>query len=89
MGQAEFIKSLVKKSIHTANYKKMLGLLRQIRIDAGLRQADLAELLHRDQTFVSKYETGERRLDLLEVREICTVIEMPFIEFVKRLERIL
>lgn len=79
----------MKKTIHTANYKKLLALLRQIRIDADLRQDDLAKLIHKDQTFISKYETGERRLDVLEVREICKALKIPFIEFVRRLEQTL
>jgi transcriptional regulator with XRE-family HTH domain len=85
--QWEFINWLVKKTIHSANHKKLLAVLKQVRIEAGLRQADLARLLQKDQTFVSKYETGERRLDILEVRDICKALGMSLIEFTKRLEQ--
>jgi DNA-binding transcriptional regulator YiaG len=40
--------------------------LRQVRLDAGLTQADLAERLNKPQSFVAKVETQERRLDLIE-----------------------
>jgi transcriptional regulator with XRE-family HTH domain len=53
------------KSIGTSEQKRLLELLRRIRLDAGLRQVDLAERLGQPQSFVSKYELGERRLDLL------------------------
>jgi len=39
------------------------------------------------QSLVSKYESGERRLDILEVREVCQALEVPFPEFAKRLEK--
>src|SRR5438093_1435137 len=45
-------------------------LLRQIRQSAGLRQQDLAAHIGEPQSFVSKYESGERRLDVLHLRQI-------------------
>jgi len=79
----------VRKSIHTPQHKRLLTLLRQIRTDAGLTQADLAKRIHKDQTFVSKYESGERRLDVLELREICAVVGVALPDFARRLEKIL
>ena len=64
----------------------LLDLLKAIRLDAGLRQEDLAAKLRKPQSFVSKYETGERRLDLLEVRRICAACGLKLTEFVRRLE---
>jgi len=61
-------------------------LLRRCRLEAGLRQADLARRLGQPQSFVSKYETGERRIDVSELREICLALEIPLSEFVRRLE---
>ena len=71
------------------NQKALLSLLRQIRIDAGLRQVDMANALGMPQSVVSKYESGERRLDLLELRQICAVTGISLHEFVARLERML
>lgn len=77
----------VRKSIHTPHNRRLLSLLRKVRTDAGLTQADLAARVHKDQTFVSKYETGERRLDLIELREICSALGITLSEFVRRLEK--
>jgi transcriptional regulator with XRE-family HTH domain len=63
------------------------ALLRQLRSDAGLTQAQLAARLHRDQAFVSKYESGERRLDILELREVCRATETDFSRFIRRLDQ--
>ncbi len=65
----------------------LLQLLRQVRLDAGLRQEDLAQVLGRKQAYVSKYELGERRLDLLELIAVCDAVGLPFPEFAKRFEK--
>jgi len=66
--------------------KRFLSLLRQIRVEAGLRQGDLARKLGEPQSFVSRCESGERRLDLLELREICSAVGVSLADFVERLE---
>jgi len=66
--------------------KRFLSLLRQMRLDAGLRQADLARRLGEPQSFVSRCESGERRLDVLELREICAALGVSLGDFVERLE---
>jgi transcriptional regulator with XRE-family HTH domain len=66
--------------------QRLLVLLRQMRQDAGLRQADLARKIGQPQSFVSKYESGERRLDILELRAICTAAGVSLSDFVRRLE---
>jgi len=45
-------------------------LLRDLRMEAGLRQSDLAATIGRPQSFVSEYEAGQRRLDLVELRAV-------------------
>jgi transcriptional regulator with XRE-family HTH domain len=74
------------KSLFTPEHRKLRELLRQVRLGCGLRQQDLAKKLGQPQSFVSKYEVGERRLDLLEVRNICLALGIPLREFVERLE---
>ena len=76
----------MSKSIHTPEQKELEALLRQVRQEAGLTQGALAERLNRPQTFVSKYELGERRLDLLQLRQICRAVGVTLEEFVRRLE---
>jgi transcriptional regulator with XRE-family HTH domain len=52
-----------------------------------MRQVDLAEALGEPQSYVSRYESGERRLDLLELREVCNALKLPIAEFVRRFEK--
>ncbi len=77
----------MRPSIGTAEHKRLVALLRQIRVDAGLTQVDLAKRLREPQAFVSRYETGERRLDLLELREVCRAVGVSLKEFVRRFEK--
>ncbi|WP_334068215.1 helix-turn-helix domain-containing protein [Nereida ignava] len=67
-------------------HKTLFNLLKELRVNAGLRQVDLAKKLRVPQSMISKYEVGERRLDLLEVREICSVLEISLVDFIKQLE---
>ena len=80
------INASVKKATYLAQRKRLLALLRETRTKAGLTQAELASRLHRDQTFVSKYETGERRLDILELRDVCRALSIDFKDFVGALD---
>ena len=74
------------KSIYTPEHQRLRALLRQTRLDAGLRQSDVAERLGRPQSFVSKYESGERRLDLVELRQVCEVLGVALVDFVRLLQ---
>lgn len=77
---------LMEKSIFTEHQERLQELLRQVRVDAGLRQVDLARRIGQPQSFVSKYESGERRLDLLELRQICQAVDLTLEELVRRFE---
>ncbi len=72
------------KRIVTCREDDLQGLLCTVRLDAGLTQAALAARLGRPQSFVSKYESGERRLDLVELEEICSALNVELTDFVKR-----
>jgi len=63
-------------STHHADYQVLLSLLKAARGRADLTQVALAEKLGATQTFVSKYERGERRLDLVELVEICEMMSI-------------
>jgi len=64
----------VEKSIYSAEYQQLCTLLRQLRRAEGLTQVDVAERLNVPQSFVSKYESGERRLDVVELRHVAEAI---------------
>jgi transcriptional regulator with XRE-family HTH domain len=74
------------KSIYTAEYAELLMLLREARQTAHLSQVQLAERLGQSQSFVSKVEAGDRRLDLIQLRTICRVLGVSLSSFVARLE---
>jgi transcriptional regulator with XRE-family HTH domain len=66
--------------------KVFLRLLRRVRIEAKLTQAELARILGVTQARISKYEQGERRIDMLELKTICDAIKLPLAEFARRFE---
>jgi transcriptional regulator with XRE-family HTH domain len=69
--------------------QKLQELLRQLRVDAGLRQIDVARELGLPQSMVSKYEIGERRLDMLEIRDLCRLFGIGLLDFVKKFEELM
>lgn len=62
------------------------ALLRELREESGHRQIDVAKALGIHQSMVSKYEVGERRLDILELRALCRFFDITIAEFMNRFE---
>lgn len=76
------------RSTHHPNYQTLLTLLRDVRERAGATQLALAEGLGNTQTFVSKVERGERRIDVVEFIEICEALGAdPIATFREYLQR--
>ncbi len=75
------------KDIADEDYEKLQNLLRAVRTEAGVTQAGLAGKLGVPQSVVSKYESGERRLDVVELRQVCLALQLPVVDFVRRLEK--
>lgn len=69
-----------RKSIHDRGYQVLVTALRAARRRAKVTQIELSERLKADQSFVSRYERAERRLDVVEVRTICEALEIDFVE---------
>ncbi|MFT3851921.1 MAG: helix-turn-helix transcriptional regulator [Ilumatobacteraceae bacterium] len=72
------------RTIYTADHVRLIALLRSYRERAGLRQVDLAERLDRPQSFVSDYERGQRRLDLIELDAVCNALGISVVTVVRR-----
>jgi DNA-binding transcriptional regulator YiaG len=72
---SDFIFICVTKSVFTKEYQLFLCLLIDLREQKGLSQRELSKKLKRVQTYVSKYERGERRLDVVEFLEIVKTLE--------------
>lgn len=64
--------------------RRYASLLRRVREEAKLTQAQLAQRLGQTQSYVSKCENGEQRLDLVELEDVCKAIGLPLAEFVRR-----
>ena len=67
-------------------YRLFLERLRQARLDSGLTQAQAGKLIRRDQTFISKCESGERRVDFIELRELAKIYNKPLEFFAEGLD---
>jgi transcriptional regulator with XRE-family HTH domain len=76
----------VDKSITSRQYSLFLRELRAARKQAGITQFELAVRIGESQSFVSKCERGERRLDIIEVRAFCAAFGLPFPTFIDTLE---
>ncbi len=64
--------------------QKLQDLIRTLRLEAGLTQAELAKRLGRPQSFVSKYENGERQLDFVELHDVCVALNLRIGDFAKK-----
>jgi len=85
----DFNLELVKKSLNRKEHKTLLEQLYRLRLSSGLRQCDLADKLNAPQSFISKIESGERRIDLIELRDICIALGSNLTEFINEFERAL
>ena len=61
------------RSPHSVRYRRMLRRLREARVQAGLTQVEAAAALRKPQSFVSKCESGERRIDVIELEDFATL----------------
>ncbi len=79
----------MEKSIFTQDYTLFLSLLRKARKVTRLTQEQVAERLQQTQSFVSKCERGERRIDVIELRAFCQAIGIPLEDFIQQLKDVL
>jgi transcriptional regulator with XRE-family HTH domain len=63
----------LEKSLHSPPYSRLLELLKESRRGAGLTQLEAARLLGKPQSFISKCESGERRVDVVELIAFCRI----------------
>lgn len=78
----------MEKSIYSKEYSLFIEELRKAREEKGLTQTEVAERLGRTQSFVSKVERSERRIDVVEVRAFCSAIGISFPEFIRSIDKI-
>ena len=73
----------MKKSRHSKKYAHLLSRLRQARKDARLTQTDVAKKFGTHASFVSKVESGERRIDVVELADFCRVYGISLSRFIQ------
>ncbi|MCP3981508.1 MAG: helix-turn-helix transcriptional regulator [bacterium] len=71
----------MSSSVHTSRYRRFLERLRKARREAKLTQVEVAEELEQPQSFVSKCESGERRVDAVELKAFAVLYGRPVTYF--------
>lgn len=74
------------KTLYSEEYAVVLRVLQAAREEAGLTQQQLALRLGETQSFVSKVERGERRLDIVELRRVSHALGLSFLKLAQRIE---
>jgi len=74
------------KTIHRPEYDVLRAMVRGLREGAGITQTEMSARLGRSQSFVSDIERGVRRLDILELRDICQLAGRDFSDFARELD---
>ncbi|MDB5580359.1 MAG: Helix-turn-helix domain protein [Bradyrhizobium sp.] len=75
----------MRKGISDVRYRQMLAMLISARRNAGLNQAEVARRLGKPQQFVSRYELGERRLDVFEFIDVAETLGLDGFAEIKKL----
>lgn len=76
----------MEKSIYTDEYSAVVQLLKELRKSAGVTQVQMAEKLGQSQSLFSKYERGELRLDVIQLRTVAQTLGLTLVEFAAMLE---
>ena len=73
----------MNKSVYTKDYKEIIERLKIARIEAGLAQQEVADKLGKPQSYISKIESGERRLDVAEMKKFASIYKKDTNYFLK------
>lgn len=66
------------KSIFDEEYRRLIKRLKQTRLNSGLSQKDLSDLLGHSQSYISKIEQGQIRLDVVQLKQIAKALKINF-----------
>ncbi|MHB8276464.1 MAG: helix-turn-helix domain-containing protein [Candidatus Humimicrobiaceae bacterium] len=73
----------MKKSIYSNDYNYLTKQLRNARIEAGLNQKEVANKLNRTQSYISKIESGQLRIDVIQLKELAELYKKDLDYFLK------
>jgi transcriptional regulator with XRE-family HTH domain len=68
---------VLRNEEHADRYRDLLVTLKTARLQAGLSQSEVAERLSKPQSYISKCESGERRIDVIELLELASIYGKP------------
>lgn len=71
-----------KKTIYSKEHQRLVGLLIKAREEAKLRQEDIAAKLGRTQSYISKIEAGQRRVDIVQLQVLAKIYKKPLKYFI-------
>lgn len=72
------------KSIYSKEYRKTIERLEKARQEAGLKQNEVAKKLGKPQSYISKIERGERRIDIIELKELAKIYKKDLNFFIRK-----
>jgi len=72
----------MNKSIYSKEYKNTIEKLRQARLEIGLKQEEAAKKIKKPQSYISKIERGERRIDIAELKELAKIYKKDINYFI-------
>jgi transcriptional regulator with XRE-family HTH domain len=78
-----YAKEVMPKAIYTKDHNAIVKRLKSARIEAGLGQVEVANRLGKTQSYVSKIESGQRRFDVLQLKEFANLYKKSLYHFVK------
>ena len=70
------------KSTYSREYREIIKRLREARLEAGLKQAEVAKRLGKSQSYISKIERSERRIDIVELMHLAAIYKKDLSFFV-------
>lgn len=73
-------------NIYEPCYKIFVECLKDLRIKSKMTQQELATLLDCQQSYISKYEQGQKRLDIVEIHHICKILGTTLTDFIAKYE---
>ena len=73
----------MSNSIYSKDYKEIIERLKKARLESGFAQQDVADKLGKPQSYISKIESGERRLDVAEIKKFATIYKKDVSFFIK------
>jgi transcriptional regulator with XRE-family HTH domain len=72
----------MKKTIYSEEHKRLVGQLKKARKEAGLEQNEVAKLLAKTQSYISKIESGQRRVDFVQLKEFARIYKKSLNYFI-------